>query len=101
MPSLTYAIIFFKNFDFIEISIYYDPEFHHFVCDQLRYDKKTGTLWYHYRKGLMGIKVEYLKRWLPKIPSKDNKWKDWEKDNLILAYCIRIILLLNLTDYLQ
>jgi len=43
------------------------------------YDKETGTLWYPYRKGLMGIQVEYLKRWLPKIPSKDNKWKDWEK----------------------
>jgi hypothetical protein len=51
------------------------------------YDKETGTLWYPYKKGLMGIQGEYFKRWLPKIPSEDTKWRDWKKrypDSLIL-----------------
>jgi len=43
------------------------------------YDKESGTLWYPYKKGLMGIQGKYFKRWLPKIPSKDTKWKDWKK----------------------
>jgi hypothetical protein len=43
------------------------------------YDKETGTLWYPYGKGLMGIQGEYFKRWLAKVPSEDTKWKDWKK----------------------
>ncbi|MFO8086134.1 MAG: DUF3179 domain-containing (seleno)protein [Desulfobacterales bacterium] len=41
------------------------------------YDKETGTLWYPYRKGLMGIHGTYYKKWLPKISSKDTTWKKW------------------------
>jgi len=43
------------------------------------YDKETGTLWYPYRKGLMGIQGVYFKRWLPKIPSDDTLWRKWRK----------------------
>jgi hypothetical protein len=43
------------------------------------YDRETGTLWYPYRKGLKGIQGKYFKRWLPKIKSKDTKWKNWIK----------------------
>jgi len=43
------------------------------------YDKETGTLWYPYRKGLMGIQGKYFKRWLSKIPSKDTQWDKWVK----------------------
>ena len=43
------------------------------------YDKETGTLWYPYKKGLMGIQGKYFKRWLPMIASKDTKWNDWIK----------------------
>lgn len=43
------------------------------------YDKETGTLWYPYRKGLMGIQGEYFKRWLLKVKSKDTKWNSWIK----------------------
>lgn len=51
------------------------------------YDKESGTLWYPYKKGLMGIQGVYFERWLLKIPSEDTKWKDWKKkhpDSLIL-----------------
>lgn len=43
------------------------------------YDKETGTLWYPYRKGLMGIQGKYFKRWLPKVSSEDTKWSKWIK----------------------
>jgi hypothetical protein len=43
------------------------------------YDRETGTLWYPYEKGLMGIQGTYFKRWLPKISSKDTKWRDWSE----------------------
>jgi hypothetical protein len=43
------------------------------------YDKETGTLWYPYRKGLMGIQGQYFKRWLHKIPSEDTLWNRWKK----------------------
>jgi hypothetical protein len=43
------------------------------------YDRETSTLWYPYRKGLMGIQGVYFKRWLHKIDSKDTKWKKWHK----------------------
>jgi hypothetical protein len=43
------------------------------------YDRETGTLWYPYEKGLMGIQGKYFKRWLPKISSKDTKWRDWSE----------------------
>ncbi len=41
------------------------------------YDKETGSLWYPLEKGLMSIQGEYFKRWLPKIPSEDTRWKMW------------------------
>ncbi len=43
------------------------------------YDRESGTLWYPYRKGLMGIQGTYFKRWLPKVKSKDTSWGEWEK----------------------
>jgi hypothetical protein len=43
------------------------------------YDKETGTLWYPYRKGLMGIQGPYFKRWLLRIKSKDTQWGKWVK----------------------
>jgi hypothetical protein len=43
------------------------------------YDKETGTLWYPYKKGLMGIQGVYFKRWLQKVPSEDTRWKSWKK----------------------
>lgn len=43
------------------------------------YDRETGTLWYPYKKGLMGIQGEYFKRWLPEIPSDDTRWRKWVK----------------------
>ncbi len=45
------------------------------------YDKETGSLWYPYRKGLMGIQGEYFKKWLPKISSKDTKVNKWIKNH--------------------
>jgi len=51
------------------------------------YDRKTGTLWYPYKKGLMGIQGKYFKRWLQKIPSDDTRWSRWKKrypDSMIL-----------------
>ena len=43
------------------------------------YDRETGTLWYPYRKGLMGIQGPLHERWLLEIPSTDTQWKDWQK----------------------
>jgi hypothetical protein len=43
------------------------------------YDRETGTLWYPYAKGLMGIQGKYFKRWLPKLPSDDTTWEEWRK----------------------
>ena len=43
------------------------------------YDRETGTLWYPYKKGLMGIQGKYFKRWLPEIPSDDTQWRKWVK----------------------
>jgi hypothetical protein len=43
------------------------------------YDRETGTLWYPYKKGLMGIQGKYFKRWLPKFPAKDTRWRKWIK----------------------
>ena len=41
------------------------------------YDRETETLWYPYRRGLMGIQGKYFKRWLPKLESKDTVWQKW------------------------
>jgi hypothetical protein len=43
------------------------------------YDKETGTLWYPYAHGLMGIQGAYFQRWLPNVSSTDTTWRDWEK----------------------
>jgi hypothetical protein len=43
------------------------------------YDKETGTLWYPYDKGLMGIQGVFFKRWLPIVPSVDTTWREWSK----------------------
>jgi hypothetical protein len=43
------------------------------------YDKETGTLWYPYNEGLMGIQGVYFQRWLATIPSVDTTWRDWER----------------------
>ncbi len=45
------------------------------------YDKETETLWYPYRKGLMGIRGVYYKRWLPEISSTDTSWQNWVKQH--------------------
>jgi uncharacterized protein DUF3179 len=41
------------------------------------YDKESESLWYPYKKGLMGIQGKYFKQWLPKLKSKDTQWKKW------------------------
>jgi hypothetical protein len=41
------------------------------------YDRETGSLWYPYEKGLMGIQGVYFERWLPKLSSQDTKWQEW------------------------
>jgi hypothetical protein len=43
------------------------------------YDRETGTLWYPFEEGLMGIQGRYFKRWLPEIPSEDTRWREWSK----------------------
>lgn len=45
------------------------------------YDKETGSLWYPYRKGLMGIQGKYFKRWLPVVESEDTRWDDWQESH--------------------
>ena len=41
------------------------------------YDHETGSLWYPYDDGLMGIQGVYFRRWLPVRPSEDTRLKDW------------------------
>jgi hypothetical protein len=51
------------------------------------YDKESGSLWYPYKRGLMGIQGKYFKKWLALIPSRDTNWKSWKKkhpDSLLL-----------------
>lgn len=43
------------------------------------YDKESGTLWYPYQEGLMGIQGKYFKRWLNKLPFTDTTWQKWEE----------------------
>ncbi len=43
------------------------------------YDRETGTLWYPYAKGLMGIQGTYYKRWLPRHPADDTTWEERTK----------------------
>jgi hypothetical protein len=43
------------------------------------YDKETGSLWYPYQNGLMGIQGTYFKKWLPLISSADTTWWEWSK----------------------
>jgi len=43
------------------------------------YDHETQTLWYPYRKGLMGIQGPYYKRMLPKLESDDRQWGKWKE----------------------
>ncbi|MBT4362992.1 MAG: DUF3179 domain-containing protein [Desulfobacterales bacterium] len=43
------------------------------------YDKETETLWYPYKKGLMGIQGPFFKRWLLKIDSEDTSWEKWRQ----------------------
>ena len=45
------------------------------------YDKETGTLWYPFKEGLMGIQGKYFKRWLPKISFEDTRWGKWIKEH--------------------
>jgi len=45
------------------------------------YDRETNSLWYPYRKGLMGIQGTYFRRWLPKLPSDDTTWRRWRADH--------------------
>ncbi len=45
------------------------------------YDRETGSLWYPYEKGLMGIQGVYFERWLPKIQSDTARWKDWYEEH--------------------
>jgi hypothetical protein len=41
------------------------------------YDRETGSLWYPYEEGLMGIQGVYFERWLPKLSYQDTKWQEW------------------------
>jgi len=43
------------------------------------FDKETGTLWYPYKEGLMGIQGAYFKKWLQKITADDTTWEEWNK----------------------
>jgi hypothetical protein len=45
------------------------------------YDKETGSLWYPYRNGLMGIQGVYFKRWLKERDSEDTTWRRWRQDH--------------------
>jgi hypothetical protein len=42
------------------------------------YDKETESLWYPYKKGLMGIQGKYFKQWLLKLKSEDMTWEKWK-----------------------
>jgi hypothetical protein len=41
------------------------------------YDKETGSLWYPYEKGLMGIQGHFFKRWLPVVDFQVTPCGDW------------------------
>jgi hypothetical protein len=43
------------------------------------FDKETGTLWYPYTEGLMGIQGKYFKKWLKTVPARDMTWEKWHK----------------------
>jgi hypothetical protein len=43
------------------------------------FDKETGTLWYPYTEGLMGIQGKYFKKWLKTVPAMDTTWEKWHK----------------------
>jgi hypothetical protein len=43
------------------------------------YDQETGTLWYPYEQGLMGIQGEHFQRWLPPVSSVDTTWRRWSQ----------------------
>jgi len=45
------------------------------------YDKETESLWYPYKKGLMGIQGIFFKQWLPKLESEDTQWAKWRRKN--------------------
>jgi len=45
------------------------------------YDKETESLWYPYKKGLMGIQGTFFKQWLPKLKSEDTQWQKWRRKN--------------------
>ncbi len=45
------------------------------------YDKETESLWYPYKKGLMGIQGIFFKQWLPKLESEDTQWEKWRRKN--------------------
>ncbi|NIO16213.1 MAG: DUF3179 domain-containing protein [Deltaproteobacteria bacterium] len=45
------------------------------------YDRETETLWYPYKKGLMGIQGKYFKRWLPEVTSRDTTWGRWYEEH--------------------
>ncbi|UCD81071.1 MAG: DUF3179 domain-containing protein [Desulfobacterales bacterium] len=42
------------------------------------YDRETGSLWYPFENGLMGIQGVYFERWLPKLASDDTRWDEWK-----------------------
>ena len=42
------------------------------------YDRETGSLWYPYEEGLLGIQGVYFKRKLPKLASDDTRWQEWQ-----------------------
>jgi hypothetical protein len=42
------------------------------------YDRETGSLWYPYKEGLMGIQGVYFERRLPKLDSDDTRWREWQ-----------------------
>ena len=41
------------------------------------YDRESGSLWYPYDEGLMGIQGVYFKRWLKVLPHEDTRWRKW------------------------
>ncbi len=43
------------------------------------YDKETESMWYPYSDGLRGITGHYFNRLLPKLDSKDTRWRTWVK----------------------
>ena len=45
------------------------------------YDRETGTLWYPYEKGLMGIQGKFFKQWLPKVSFEHTRWGEWTEEH--------------------